>query len=138
MLYFGNATLVASIYFKTTKSPNLKLCYNYTKLKGLIMKKLLSLLLAGTALFAMTAKQQNTPTVTINGKIGVYGNEPHTFVAIKNSNSNTLYRIENAKGYNLDKLQNKTVTIKAIKIKDKVGPGFPAVIKVVELVNSNK
>jgi hypothetical protein len=101
------------------------------------MKKLLSILLAGASLFAFSTKQQSMQTITINGKIGVYGNEPHTYIAIKDS-SNTLYRIENAKVYNLDRLQNKTITIKAVKIKDKVGPGFPAVIKVVDLLNPSK
>ena len=98
------------------------------------MKKLLSILLAGVSLFAMTSKQQNMPTVTLSGKVGVYGNEPHTFVAIKDSN-NQLYRIDNAKDFNLNKLQNKIIKVKAVKVKEKVGPGFPAVVHIVELDN---
>ena len=96
------------------------------------MKKLLSILIAGMSVFAMSAKQ-NLQSITLSGKIGVYGNEPHTFIAIKD-NSNILYRVENAKEFNLVKLQNKTVKVKAIKIKNKIGPGFPAVIHILEMV----
>jgi len=94
------------------------------------MKKLLSLILAASSIFAMSARQ-NVQTITITGKISVYGNMPHTYIAIKDLN-NKLYKIENAKEYNLNNYQNKTVKIIAIKIKDSIGPGFPAVIKVIE------
>ena len=96
------------------------------------MKKLLSLILACGSIFAFSAKQ-NVQSLTLTGKIGVYGNEPHTYVAIKDSNNN-LYRIENAIEYNLYKMQNRTVKIKALKTKENLGPGFPATIKVLELI----
>jgi len=94
------------------------------------MKKILLPLLAVTALFAYTKKYTNT--VTIEGKIAVYGNEPHTFLAIKDK-ANTLYKVMNAKEYNLYKLQNHIIKVDAIKLKEKAAPGFPAVIKIVKI-----
>jgi hypothetical protein len=96
------------------------------------MKKFLTLALTTLSLFAFSAKQ-NVQNLTITGKVGVYGNEPHTYIAIKDA-SNTLYRIENAKEYNLDKMQNKTVKIEAIKIGKKIGPGFPATVKLIKFL----
>jgi len=97
------------------------------------MKKLLTLALSSISIFAFTAKQ-NIENLTITGKVGVYGNEPHTYIAIKDTENNTLYQVENAKDYNLDKLQNKIVKIEAIKTAEKKGPGFPAKIKVVNFL----
>ena len=97
------------------------------------MKKLITLFIAYNSLFAMSAKQ-NIQSLTITGKIGVYGNEPHTFIAIKENNK--LYRIKNAKEFNLNKMQNKTVKVEAVKIKEKVGPNFPAVINIVKIIKN--
>ena len=74
------------------------------------MKKTLFLLTTLTALFGMTQKPQ---VVTIEGEVGVYGSVPHTFVAIKDKN-NTLYKVTNAKDFNLTKMQNQVIKIKAL------------------------
>jgi hypothetical protein len=76
------------------------------------MKKILFLLTTLMALFGMTQKPQ---VVTIKGEVGVYGSVPHTFLAIKDKN-NTLYKVTNAKDFNLSKLQNQIVEIKALFI----------------------
>jgi predicted transcriptional regulator len=96
------------------------------------MKKFVTFLLSTASIFALSAKQ-NLTNLTIEGKIAIYGNEPHTYIAIKDISNKKLYKIENAKDYNLQNLQNRVVKIKAIKLKESIGSIKPAVIKVVEI-----
>jgi len=75
------------------------------------MKKILLLLTTLTALFSMT---QKTEVISIKGEVGVYGSMPHTFVAIKDTQNNTIYRVHNYKDFNLTKMQNEIVEAKAL------------------------
>ena len=75
----------------------------------------------------------NSPSVDIKGKIGVYGSSPHTYLAIRDSKSHKHYKIVNSKDFNLDNMQNKILEVNAKIIKQKVGPGFPAVIEVIRI-----
>ena len=72
---------------------------------------------------------------TIKGKISVYGSEPHTYVGIKDSKSNRVFKIANASKFNLKRLQNHIVKIEAKLDKKTIGPGFPAVISVIKIEN---
>jgi len=74
----------------------------------------------------------NSPLMTIEGKIAVYGSAPHSFLAIKDSKNHKYYKIKNSKDFNLKKLQNRVIKIKAKILKKRIGPGFPAIIKVVK------
>jgi hypothetical protein len=93
------------------------------------MKHILLIVFLSLGLLAMTSKVKSD-FITLEGKIEIYGNEPHTYVGIKTKNS--VYKIINAKKYNLQNFQNKTLKIKAKIIQNKKGPGFPAVIEIVE------
>jgi len=92
------------------------------------MKKSIMALLA-LSLFGCA----NSSLVEIEGKIAVYGSMPHTFLAIKDSKNHKYYKIKNAKDFNLQNMQNRVIKVKAKILKKKIGPGFPAVIEVVEL-----
>ena len=95
------------------------------------MKKLFILPLLVASLFGLTQKVNSNDIVEISGKVAVYGNEPHTFLAIKSNNK--LYKIKNPKDFNLFKMQNQTIKVKAVLIGKEIGPGLPATIKVLKL-----
>ena len=69
----------------------------------------------------------------LKGKIAVYGSGPHTYVGIKDSKSNRIFKIANASKFNLNRLQNSIVKIEAKLEKKPIGPGFPAVVSVIKI-----
>jgi len=69
----------------------------------------------------------------LEGRVAMKGSSPHTYLSIKDSKSQKSYKIQNQAEFDLMKKQNQTVKLKAVLIKDAVGPGFPAVIEVVEV-----
>ncbi len=69
----------------------------------------------------------------IEGRVAVKGSSPHTYLSIKDSSSHKSYKIQNQTEFDLMTKQNQTVKVKAVLIKEAVGPGFPAVIEVVEV-----
>jgi len=69
----------------------------------------------------------------IEGRVAVKGSEPHTYLSIKDTKTQTSYKISNQAKFDLAKKQNQTVKVKAVLIKEAIGPGFPAVIEVVEV-----
>ncbi len=71
--------------------------------------------------------------IELEGRIAMKGSSPHTYLSIKDSKSQKSYKIVNQAEFDLMKKQNQTVKVKAVLIKDAVGPGFPAVIEVVEV-----
>ena len=96
------------------------------------MKKLFILPLLIASLFGLTSKVDSSNILEISGKVAMYGNEPHTYLAIKSSD-NTLYKIQNPKEFNLFNMQNQNIKVKAVLLSKKAGPGFPATIKVLKL-----
>ena len=72
-------------------------------------------------------------TMELEGRVAVKGSSPHTYLSIKDSKSHQSYKIQNQEKFDLMKKQNQTVKIEAILIKEAIGPGFPAVIEVVEV-----
>jgi hypothetical protein len=71
--------------------------------------------------------------VEIEGKIFLKGSTPHTYVVIEDQKHHKNYKIENANHFNLLKKQNQSIKIKAKFLKKAIAPGFPAVIKIVEI-----
>ena len=69
----------------------------------------------------------------LEGRIAVKGSSPHTYLSIKDTKSRKSYRIQNQAKFDLMKKQNQTVNLKAVLVKEAIGPGFPAVIEVVEV-----
>ena len=93
------------------------------------MKNIISIL----ATLSFLGCNSNANSFVIKGKISMYGSEPHTYIGIKDSKSQKIFKISNASKFNLNKLQNHTVKIKAKFEKEAIGPGFPAVISVVQM-----
>jgi len=75
----------------------------------------------------------NSMDMDLEGKIAVQGSEPFAYLTIKDKKTKKSYKIENKESFDLMHKQNKVIKIKAELIKEAVGPGFPAVIKVVEV-----
>ncbi|HEY9190404.1 MAG TPA: hypothetical protein VIM88_06015 [Sulfurovum sp.] len=92
------------------------------------MKKLIILL---TFLGLTACAQENM--MELEGKVAVKGSEPHTYLSIKDSKSQKSYKIQNQAKFDLMQRQNQTVKLKAVLVKEAVGPGFPAVIEVIEV-----
>jgi hypothetical protein len=75
----------------------------------------------------------NSSLINIEGKVAMYGSMPHTYLAIKDNKNHKLYKIINSKDFNLINMQNRVLEVKAKILNKKVGPGFPAVIKVIKV-----
>lgn len=92
------------------------------------MKKIISIL----GLIWITACAQDN-MMELEGRVAVKGSEPHTYLSIKDSKSQKSYKIQNQAKFDLMKKQNQTVKVKAVLVKEAIGPGFPAVIEVIEV-----
>lgn len=92
------------------------------------MKKIITML---TLLGFIGCAQDNV--IELEGRIAMKGSSPHTYLSIKDSKSHKSYKIQNEVKFNLSKKQNQTVKIKAVLIKEAIGPGYPALIEVVEV-----
>ena len=69
----------------------------------------------------------------LEGRVAMKGSSPHSYLSIKDTKSQKSYKIHNQDKFDLMKKQNQTVKVKAVLIKEAVGPGFPAVIEVIEV-----
>jgi len=69
----------------------------------------------------------------LEGRVAMKGSSPHTYLSIKDSKSQKSYKISNQAKFDLMRKQNQTVKVKAVLLKEAIGPGFPAVIEVVEV-----
>ncbi len=92
------------------------------------MKKILITL---TLLGFIGCAQDNI--MELEGRVAMKGSSPHTYLSIKDNKSQKSYKIQNQAKFDLMKKQNQTVKVKAVLIKEAIGPGFPAVIEVVEV-----
>ena len=92
------------------------------------MKKIMVML---TFLGFTACAQDNV--IELEGRVAMKGSSPHTYLSIKDSKSQKSYKIQNQAKFDLMKKQNQTVKVKAVLIKEAIGPGFPAVIEVIEV-----
>jgi len=69
----------------------------------------------------------------LEGGLYMKGSAPHSYLVIEDQKSHKSYKIQNAKSFNLGKRQKEVVKIKAKLIKKAIAPGWPAVVKVVEV-----
>jgi len=92
------------------------------------MKKIL----IGLSLIGLIGCAQDN-ILELEGRVAMKGSEPHTYLSIKDSKSQKSYKIENQAKFDLMTKQNQTVKVKAVLIKEAIGPGFPAIIEVVEV-----
>ena len=75
----------------------------------------------------------NGAMMEIEGRVAMKGSSPHTYLSIKDSKSQKSYKIQNQAEFDLMQKQNQNVKVKAVLVKEAIGPGFPAVIEVVEV-----
>lgn len=92
------------------------------------MKKVLLLL---SIMGFIACAQDNV--MEIEGRVAMKGPSPHAYLSIKDSKSLKSYKIQNQSEFDLMTKQNQMVKVKAVLIKEAIGPGFPAVIEVVEV-----
>jgi len=69
----------------------------------------------------------------LEGELYVKGSAPHTYLVIEDHKSHKSYKIKNAKRFRLNGRQKEVVKLKAKLIQKAIGPGFPAVVEVVEV-----
>ena len=93
------------------------------------MKKIL----IGLSLIGLFVGCAQDNIMELEGRVAVKGSTPHTYLTIKDIKSQQNYKILNQAKFDLMRKQNQTVKVKAVLIKEAIGPGFPAVIEVVEV-----
>lgn len=69
----------------------------------------------------------------LEGGLYIKGSGPYTYLVIEDQKSHKSYKIQNGKKFDLLKRQKEVVRLKAKLVKKAVGPGFPAVVEVVEV-----
>jgi len=89
--------------------------------------------IAGVLIMLSIIGCANSIEVELEGKIAMKGSEPFSYLSIKDKESSKSYKIQNKESFDLMHKQKQVVKVKAELIKEAVGPGFPAVIKVVEV-----
>ena len=75
--------------------------------------------------------------LTVTGKLAVYGNEPHTYLAVAVDDATTpsgirLVQVEGERFEELYQLQGQTVTVTGTVTRTEIGPGFPTLMDVEE------
>ena len=69
----------------------------------------------------------------LEGRLYMKGSGSHTYLVIEDQKSHKSFKIQNATKFDLLKRQKEVVRLKAKLVKKAVGPGFPAVVEVVEV-----
>lgn len=99
------------------------------------MKKYILLASAMLFGFGCASSAAGSGLLDIEGGIYMKGFSRSTYLSIKDEKTGILYRIQSPKRFNLSHRQKEIVKLKARLVKKAVGPGFPAVIEVVEVEN---
>jgi len=75
----------------------------------------------------------HSESMELQGRISMKGASVHTYLTIYDEKSHKSYKIQNKEAFNLLQRQNQTLRLEANLIKKASGPGFPAVIEVLEV-----
>ncbi len=75
--------------------------------------------------------------LTVTGELAVYGNEPHTYLAVavedpESPSDTRLVQVEGEHFGELYRLQGQTVTVTGTVSRLEIGPGFPTLMDVEE------
>ena len=76
---------------------------------------------------------KDAQTIELRGGLYMKGSSPHNYLVIEDQKSHQQYKIRNARVFKLAKKQKQTVTLKVKLVKKAAGPGFPAMVDVVEI-----
>lgn len=93
------------------------------------MKKYIVMVLTVMALMGCSKSDE----LSMEGKILLKGSMPHSYLVIEDNKTHKDYKIKNNTSFNLMHRQKEIVIIKAKLIKKSIGPGFPAIIEVLEI-----
>ncbi len=93
------------------------------------MKERVSLLALGALLLGACMNGQN---IEVEGRVKYVGSTPHHYLALEDTKQH-LFKISNPQAFGVDKLQNHKIKAKVQLIKEAVGPGFPAVVKIISI-----
>ncbi len=93
------------------------------------MKTKAPFFILGTLLLEACMHGQN---IELEGTIKYVGATPHHYLALEDSKQH-LFKISNPQAFKLEKLQNHRVKAKVAIIKKAVGPGFPPIIKILDI-----
>ncbi len=72
--------------------------------------------------------------ILIEGRVSMKGSSIHSYLAIQDHKSQTLYKIENPESFGVHDRQNQTIKIRVKLLKKALGAGYPAVIKIMEVI----
>ncbi len=86
----------------------------------------------GLSIMGFIGCTQNN-TIELEGRVAMKGSSVHTYLNIKDIKSKKNYKIQNQEQFDLMQKQNQTVKVKVKLIKKAIGPGFPAVVDVLEV-----
>ena len=93
------------------------------------MKRKLSSSILGALLLGACMNGQN---IELEGTVKYVGATPHHYLALED-NKRHLFKISNPQAFGVEKLQNRKVRVKVELVKEAVGPGFPAVVKIISI-----
>ncbi len=88
---------------------------------------------AGLIIMGFIGCAQNS-TMELEGRLTVKGSSVHTYLNIKDIKSSKDYQIKNHERFNLMQKQNQTVKVKVKLLKEAIGPSFPTVVEVLEVI----
>ena len=86
----------------------------------------------GLSIMGFIGCTQNN-TIELEGRVAMKGSSVHTYLNIKDIKSKKNYKIQNQEQFDLMQKQNQTVKVKVKLIKEAIGPGFPAIVEVLEV-----
>ena len=72
-------------------------------------------------------------SIDLEGRIAMKGSAMLNYLTIYDKQTQKSYKIQNKEAFNLVNRQNQTIRIEAKIIKETMGPGYPAVIEVVNI-----
>ena len=75
----------------------------------------------------------SSESMELQGRLSMKGASAHTYLNIYDAKSHKSYKIQNKEAFDLLKRQNQTLKVKARLIEEEAGPGFPALIEVLEV-----
>jgi len=77
-------------------------------------------------------------TMEIEGRLAVKGIGRHAYLAIEEKNSGRIYKIQNPQDFGLFGSQNEKMKLHIRLIEKEIGPGFPALIRILACYNLSK
>ena len=72
-------------------------------------------------------------SIDLEGRIAIKGSAMHSYLTIYDKKTQKSYKIQNKEAFDLLRQQNHTISLEAKLIKEAMGPGYPAIIEVLNI-----